>query len=228
MTKLIKNGLAALALTAVATPVLAAQLETMEQKFSYAVGYQFAQQLKAQDVKVDGAAFAAAIDDVLQGRKTQLTPEQMSAAIQAGREELAKQRQEKADKALAAGKRFLEQNSKKEGVVVLPSGLQYKVLKAGTGAQPAEGESVTVNYRGTLIDGTEFDSSYARGEPATFSLGGVIPGFREGISKMKTGGKWQLFIPSELGYGPRGAGDAIGPNEVLVFEVELLSTQPAK
>lgn len=228
MTKSIVTGLAGITLALTGSLVSAAELETVEQKFSYAVGITFAQQLKAQQVNVDGTAFAAAIDDVLKGRPLQMTPQQMGEAIEAGKQKLAQEREQRAQKALADGKAFLEENKGKPGVVVLPSGLQYQVITAGTGDKPAEGQSVTVNYRGTLIDGTEFDSSYGRGEPATFELGGVIPGFREGIGQMKTGAKWKLFIPSELGYGERGAGGAIGPNEVLIFEVELLSTQAAK
>ncbi|HOJ23353.1 MAG TPA: FKBP-type peptidyl-prolyl cis-trans isomerase, partial [Armatimonadota bacterium] len=126
-------------------------------------------------------------------------------------------------------------NKKKPGVVTLPSGLQYKVLKEGTGKSPKVTDTVTVHYRGTLIDGTEFDSSYRRNEPATFEVGQIIPGWVEALQLMKTGAKWQLFIPSELAYGEQGAGSQIGPNSVLLFEVELLSIgepetpqQPAK
>ena len=132
-------------------------------------------------------------------------------------------------------KAFLAANKKKPGVVTLPSGLQYKVLKEGTGKSPKVTDTVTVHYRGTLIDGTEFDSSYRRNEPATFEVGQIIPGWVEALQLMKTGAKWQLFIPSELAYGEQGAGSQIGPNSVLLFEVELLSIgepeapqQPAK
>jgi FKBP-type peptidyl-prolyl cis-trans isomerase FklB len=123
------------------------------------------------------------------------------------------------------GDAFLAANKGKEGVVTLPSGLQYKILSAGTGPKPATSDSVVCNYRGTLIDGTEFDSSYKRGQPATFPVGGVIKGWTEALQLMPVGSKWQLFVPSELAYGERGTGADIGPNAVLIFEVELLSIQ---
>jgi FKBP-type peptidyl-prolyl cis-trans isomerase FklB len=123
------------------------------------------------------------------------------------------------------GEAFLAANKTKEGVVTLPSGLQYKVLKAGTGPKPSANDSVVCNYRGTLLDNTEFDSSYKRGQPATFPVGKVIKGWTEALQLMPVGSKWQLFIPSELAYGPRGAGPDIGPNATLIFEVELLSIQ---
>ena len=222
MSRMIKRTFAAFAVSGIVA-VQAAQLETPEQRFSYTLGYQFAQQLKSQDVFVDGASFGAALDDMMQGREPQLTLEQMREAMQAGREATAKAKQVKAEQALATGKKFLEENAKKEGVVTLPSGLQYKVLASGEGENPKADSKVTVHYRGTLINGKEFDSSYGRGEPTTFSLGGVIPGFREAISLMKPGAKWQVFIPSELGYGANGAGAVIGANETLIFEIELIS-----
>jgi FKBP-type peptidyl-prolyl cis-trans isomerase FklB len=134
------------------------------------------------------------------------------------------EQQEKAASNLAEGKAFLEENQKKEGVTALPSGLQYKVLKDGSGKLPKMTDTVTVHYRGTLIDGTEFDSSYSRNEPAAFRVGGVIRGWTEALQLMKEGSKWQLFIPPELGYGQRGS-SAIGPNSTLIFEVELISVE---
>ncbi|MDX1815211.1 MAG: FKBP-type peptidyl-prolyl cis-trans isomerase, partial [Thermodesulfobacteriota bacterium] len=144
---------------------------------------------------------------------------------------VAAQREERkkaAEKNLAEGKSFLEKNAKKEGVKTLPSGLQYKVLKKGSGISPKKTDTVTVNYKGTLIDGTEFDSSYKRGKPATFRVGGVIAGWTEGLQLMKPGAKWQLFIPPNLAYGERGAGARIAPNSTLIFEVELVSVQGSK
>jgi FKBP-type peptidyl-prolyl cis-trans isomerase len=132
---------------------------------------------------------------------------------------------EKAQKNLADGEKFLTENKTKEGVKTTESGLQYKVLEAGEGPSPKAGDTVTVHYRGTFVDGTEFDSSYQRGEPATFPLTGVIPGWTEALQLMKKGSKWMLFIPSELAYGERGAGNRIPPNSTLIFEVELLSSQ---
>ena len=128
-------------------------------------------------------------------------------------------------KNLEAGQAFLEANKKKEGVVTLPSGLQYKIITEGTGKQPKSTDTVVAHYRGTLINGTEFDSSYKRNEPATFPVAGVIKGWQEVLPLMKEGAKWQVYIPAELAYGPRGAGDIIGPNEVLVFDIELLSVK---
>jgi FKBP-type peptidyl-prolyl cis-trans isomerase FklB len=132
---------------------------------------------------------------------------------------------ESADKNLKAGEAFLAENAKKEGVVTLPSGLQYKVIEAGSGKTPKASDTVTVNYRGTLIDGKEFDSSYKRGEPATFPVSGVIAGWTEALQLMKEGAKWQLVIPPGLAYGEKGAGPVIGPNSTLVFEVELIKVQ---
>ncbi|MES9845234.1 MAG: FKBP-type peptidyl-prolyl cis-trans isomerase [Candidatus Sedimenticola sp. 6PFRAG5] len=223
----IKRPLMLLLLSATAGFAQAGDLETQEQRFSYTLGYQFAQQLKGQHVNVDGAAFGAALDDVLQGKKLQLTTEQMKEAMTAGRQAAVasaqKAKQEQGKQAAEDGRKFLEENKTKDGVTELPSGLQYMVLKAGEGESPKADDTVTVHYRGTLINGKEFDSSYGRGKPTSFSLGGVIPGFRESISLMKPGAKWKVFIPSKLGYGLNGAGSAIGPNETLIFEIELLS-----
>jgi FKBP-type peptidyl-prolyl cis-trans isomerase FklB len=132
-------------------------------------------------------------------------------------------RKAEGDENLKAGEVFLAENRKKEGVVTLPNGLQYKILKAGGGRKPTEADTVEVNYRGTLIDGTEFDSSYKRGKPVTFKVTGVIKGWTEALKLMPVGSKWQLFIPPQLAYGERGAGQAIGPNATLIFEIELLA-----
>lgn len=219
----LKAILPVVALTLPAVSVQSAELETLQQRFSYALGHQFAQQLQQQGVTVEGAAFGAAVDDVLKGSPVRLTPQEMSEAFRQTKQEMARLQQEKAQAAGKAGEAFLAQNSKQEGVEVLPSGLQYQVLQEGEGEQPGPGAKVTVHYRGTLISGQEFDSSYARGEPTTFALDGVIPGFREGIGLMNTGAKYKLFIPAALGYGETGAPGAIGPNETLIFEVELIA-----
>ncbi len=203
----------------------AVELDTADKRFSYTLGVRFGQQLKTEGVQVDGVAFAAAIDDVIQGNALQLNPQQMSEAMQTGRDALIQAKKEQAQAAQEAENKFLEENKKKEGVVVLPSGLQYIELAAGEGESPKNDSKVTVNYRGTLINGKEFDSSYSRGEPASFKLDGVIPGFREALSQMKPGAKWQVFIPSKMGYGPAGAGAVIGPNETLIFEIELISVE---
>jgi len=201
-------------------------LKTDKQKFSYAVGFQIGQNLKRQKVEIDPKAFTQGAQDSLAGASARLKPEEMQAAIQAEQQkEIAKQ-QAHAKKNLEAGQVFLEANKKKPGVVALPSGLQYKVITAGTGKQPKITDTVVVHYRGTLINGTEFDSSYKRNEPVTFPVDGVIKGWQEVLPLMKEGAKWEVYIPSELAYGPRGAGEAIGPNEVLIFDIELLSVKP--
>ncbi|WP_082117170.1 FKBP-type peptidyl-prolyl cis-trans isomerase [Sedimenticola thiotaurini] len=228
MSLFIKPIIVSAVLGAAAFSVQAAELTSLEQKFSYALGFQFAQQLKQQGVTVDGSAFGAALDDVLEGRTPKLSSKEMSEAFSQTKEEMAKAKAQEAIAAKDAGEKFLAENSKQDGVVVLPSGLQYQILKAGEGEKPMAGATVTVHYRGTLISGKQFDSSYDRGEPTSFSLDGVIPGFREGISQMKPGAKWKLFIPSNLGYGEVGAPGAIGPNETLIFEVELLSFEAPK
>lgn len=228
MSVSIKPIITAAVLATAALSAQAADLTSLEQRFSYALGYQFAQQLKQQGVTVEGAAFGAALDDVRNGNTTQLTTEQMSEAFSQTKEAMAKVKAQESIAARQAGEKFLADNSKREGVVVLPSGLQYQVLQAGEGEKPMTGATVTVHYRGMLTSGKEFDSSYARGEPTSFSLDGVIPGFREGISQMNQGAKWKLFIPSSLGYGEVGAPGVIGPNETLIFEVELLSFEAPK
>ncbi|MCW8945197.1 MAG: FKBP-type peptidyl-prolyl cis-trans isomerase [Sedimenticola sp.] len=227
MSVSIKHLVPSMALALSAFSVSAAGLDTLEQRFSYALGQQFAQQLKQQGVKVEGAAFGAAVDDALKGMPSQMSPEEMSESFRQMKEVLAKEKAEAAIAAKQTGDKFLEQNGAKEGVVVLPSGLQYQVIQPGEGDTPPAGAEVTVHYRGTLITGKEFDSSYARNEPTSFSLNGVIPGFSEGLSLMNKGAKWKLFIPSSLGYGEVGAPGAIGPNETLIFEVELISITPA-
>lgn len=218
----VKRAVSIVAIAVLPFSLQAASLDSQEKKFSYTLGYQFGQQMKKDGIKVDAGAFAAGVDDVLQDNDLQLSLEEMKAALQAGREALQKEKQAKLQAATEAGKAFMEQNAKQEGVVVLPSGIQYKVLKGGEGTPPARDAEVTVNYRGTLVDGKEFDSSYQRGKPTTFKLDGVIPGFREAISLMKPGAKWQVVMPPSMAYGERGAGASIGPNETLVFEIELL------
>jgi FKBP-type peptidyl-prolyl cis-trans isomerase FklB len=204
----------------------AAVFKTDKERISYAVGLQFAQNvLKRSDLDLDPKATAMAIQDVLSGTKPKLTTDEIRAAM----ELLQKQQAEKlaglATRNLEAGKAFLEENRKKEGVVTRESGLQYKVLTEGSGKQPKATDKVTAHYRGTLINGSEFDSSYRRNEPATFPLNSVIKGWQEALPLMKEGAKWQVVIPPELAYGPRGAGGAIGPNETLIFEIELIKVE---
>jgi len=208
-------------------------LKTQKEKFSYGLGMKTGQRMaesfKKQSVPFDSALLARGLKDGLAGGKTLLTDDEAQAAIKAVQEEIGKQQQEKMQVAGAANKKegdtFLASNKSKEGVVALPSGLQYKILKAGTGPKPTANDTVVCNYRGTLINGTEFDSSYKRGQPATFPVSGVIKGWTEALQLMPVGSKWQLFIPSDLAYGERGAGADIGPGSTLIFEVELMSIE---
>jgi FKBP-type peptidyl-prolyl cis-trans isomerase FklB len=209
-------------------------LKTQKEKFSYALGMKTGQRMaesfKKQSVPFDPAILARGLKDGLSGGKTLLTDEEAQAAIKAAQEEIGKKQQEKMQEAGAANKKegeaFLAANKGKEGVVTLPSGLQYKILKDGTGPKPTASDTVACNYRGTLINGTEFDSSYKTGQPATFRVSGVIKGWTEALQLMPVGSKWQLFIPSDLAYGNRGGpGGDIGPDTTLIFEVELLSVQ---
>jgi FKBP-type peptidyl-prolyl cis-trans isomerase len=216
-----------------ATP---APLETRKQKFSYAlgmnIGTNLGNSLKNQSVEVDWNLVAQGLKDSTGGGKTRLTEEEEKAVLKEVQTEVQKQQQEKtkeaADKNKTEGEAFLAANKSKEGVVTLPSGLQYKILTTGTGPKPTASDSVVCNYRGTLINGTEFDSSAKHGQPATFPVSGVIKGWTEALQLMPVGSKWQLFIPSNLAYGERGAGAQIGPNAALIFEVELLSIQEKK
>ncbi len=205
-------------------------LTTPKDKFSYALGMNLGTSLHRQSVPVDPNILARGLKDSLAGGKTLLTEEQAKAALAEVQNEMRKKQQEQMQEAgemnKKEGEAFLAANKGKDGVVVLPSGLQYKILTAGTGPKPAASDTVVCNYRGTLINGTEFDSSYKRGQPSTFPINGVIKGWTEALPLMPVGSKWQLFIPSELAYGERAPGPEIGPNSTLIFEVELLSIQP--
>jgi FKBP-type peptidyl-prolyl cis-trans isomerase len=200
------------------------ELKSAEQRFSYASGYLFIKQMEAQPIKIDPAALSAAIEDVSQGKEPQLTMEEMSKAMEDGKQIIAKARAKEAEGALEEEKKFLQENKTKPGVVELESGLQYIELQPGKGDHPQEDSHVTVHYRGTLLNGKVFDSSYSRGKPAIFNLDGVIPGFKQALLKMRPGAKWKLFIPSAMAYGTRGAPPAIGPNQTLIFEIELISS----
>jgi FKBP-type peptidyl-prolyl cis-trans isomerase FklB len=213
-----------------ATATADVPLKTTRDQASYVVGLNIGRQLQADGAEFNIDALVLGMRDVLGKVKPRLTDEQMKAALTAFQQEmeskLTTRRKQAADKNLPEGRAFLAANQKKPGVVTLPSGLQYAVLKKGTGPSPKVTSNVSVHYHGTLIDGTVFDSSVQRGEPAKFPVGGVIRGWTEALQLMKVGDKWRLFIPSELAYGPDGAGDQIGPHSVLVFDVELLSIDP--
>ncbi len=201
----------------------AASLDSDKSKFSYAVGVQIALSLRQDGPHFDVAALTQAIEDVLGGGQLKLTPEEMQQAFNTFQKKLKDERSQVAEENARKGQAFLAANKKKADVVSLPSGLQYQVIKAGKGEKPNLDDSVVVNYRGTLIDGKEFDSSYRRGEPATFPVNGVIKGWQEILPLMPVGSHWKVFIPAALAYGERGAGGDIGPNETLVFDIELLS-----
>jgi FKBP-type peptidyl-prolyl cis-trans isomerase FklB len=197
--------------------------KTEKEKLSYTIGHQIGQGLKQDGFDIDPAVVGQAIGDVMKGAKPALTVADMQAVLMASREKRLQARKALADKNLKAGQEFLAANKSKKDVVTLPSGLQYKVVKAGAGDKPRPEDTVTVHYHGTLIGGTVFDSSVARGQPATFPVKGVIKGWQEVLPLMPTGSKWQVVIPAELAYGPNGApGGKIGPNEVLIFDIELI------
>jgi FKBP-type peptidyl-prolyl cis-trans isomerase FklB len=204
-------------------------LKNEKEKVSYIIGVNIGRNLKAQSVEVDPDLVSKGMKDVASGGKLLMTDDEMKGTMEAFQKEMMKKHNEElkkvGEKNKVEGEAFLAANKKKPGVVTLPSGLQYKVITEGKGKSPKATDIVTVNYKGTLLDGTEFDSSYKRGEPATFPVNGVIPGWTEALQLMKEGSKWELFIPSNLAYGERGAGKAIGPNATLVFEVELLSVK---
>jgi len=203
-------------------------LKDVRQKTSYALGTDIGTNLKRQEVDLDAKALAAGIADALGGKplmseaEVRETLDQLRAKMMAGAEAKAKVAGEKN---LKEGEAFLAANGKKDGVKTTASGLQYKVLKPGTGATPKPSDEVKVHYHGTLIDGTVFDSSVERGEPISFPVTGVIPGWVEALQLMKVGDKWQIYIPSKLAYGERGAGGKIGPNSALIFDVELLGIE---
>jgi len=209
----------------------ATTLTTDREKQSYALGMNIARGLKGQSVDVDPTILTRAIKDVLTGAKPLLTDDEAMDELKKLQVEVRQkqdtERKELGDKNLKEGQAFLAANKTKDGVVTLPSGLQYKILTQGNGPKPTANDTVVCQYRGTLIDGTEFDSSYKRGQPATFPVSRVIKGWTEALELMPVGSKWQLFVPPDLAYGDRGAGNLIGPNATLIFEVEVLSIQGA-
>ncbi|HET6515196.1 MAG TPA: FKBP-type peptidyl-prolyl cis-trans isomerase [Thermodesulfovibrionales bacterium] len=209
-----------------------AVLKNEKDKVSYSIGVDIGARMKKQSIDVDMDILAKGLKDAYSGSKTLMTEQEVHETLAAYQKEMMAKQQERmkimGEKNKKEGEAFLAANKKKEGVITLPSGFQYKAIKEGTGKTPKATDTVTVNYRGTLIDGTEFDSSYKRGQPATFRVNGVIAGWTEALQLMKEGSKWELFIPANLAYGERGAGAAIGPNAVLIFEVELISVKPAE
>jgi FKBP-type peptidyl-prolyl cis-trans isomerase len=209
-------------------------LKTQKEKASYALGMKIGNDLRRQGVNasVDPALTARGLKDALSGSKALLTEDEEKAALTQLQTDVRGQMEAKAHTEGAAarkeGEDFLAANKSKPGVVTLPSGLQYKILNAGSGPKPTASDTVSCNYRGTLINGKEFDSSYKRGQPVSFPVGGVIKGWTEALQLMPVGSKWQLFIPSDMAYGDRGAGPDIGPGQTLIFEVELLKIEEPK
>jgi FKBP-type peptidyl-prolyl cis-trans isomerase FklB len=207
-------------------------LKTQKEKSSYVIGVDIGRALQKGGVEIEADLFARGVQDALAGGKLLMTEEEIKETMTAFQREMtARQTQARnqlGEKNKKEGETFLAENGKKPGVVTLPSGLQYKVLRPGTGKKPQAQDIVKVHYRGTLINGTEFDSSYRRGQPASFPVNRVIPGWTEALQRMEEGAKWQIFIPSRLAYGERGAGEDIGPHATLIFEVELLAIEKGK
>jgi FKBP-type peptidyl-prolyl cis-trans isomerase FklB len=206
-------------------------LKTDKDKVSYGIGVEFGTSLKSQGIEVDPETLAKGVKDAMAGGKLQMTDDELKQVLTALQEQL-KLKAEEAKTALSEANKkeaaaFFAANAKNQGVNSLPDGMQYKVLKTGTGPKPTDADVVTLQYRGTLLNGTEFDSSFSTGQPATFQVKGLIPGFREALLLMPVGSTYQFFIPSELAYGENGAGEVIGPNAALIFQIELLSIEPA-
>jgi FKBP-type peptidyl-prolyl cis-trans isomerase FklB len=200
---------------------------TQKEKYSYAIGMNIGKGMQRQPLDVDTNFLVRGLKDALTGAKAQLSDEEAQKLLTELQGEMRKKQEEQVhqlqDTNKKAGDAFLAKNKTEPGVVTLPSGLQYKIITEGTGPKPAASDTVVCNYRGTLLDGKEFDSSYKRGQPATFPVGGVIKGWTEALQLMSAGSKYQLFIPAELAYGDRGAGQDIQPGSTLIFEVELVS-----
>jgi FKBP-type peptidyl-prolyl cis-trans isomerase FklB len=230
-----RKWMLAAAMTLLTTIVAVAQdtapePKTDKDKFSYALGMNVGENFRKQGLDLDPALFSKAFSEAFSTGKTTMSEQDMQTVLMAASQEIRKKQAaaqaEKSEHAKAEGDKFLAENKTREGVVALPSGLQYKILKAGTGEKPMLNDTVVCNYRGTLINGTEFDASDKHGGPASFQVKGVIAGWTEALQLMPVGSKWQLFVPSNLAYGPQGPPD-IGPDATLIFEVELVSIQKA-
>lgn len=207
------------------------ELKTDKDKTSYAIGMEMGKGVKTQGIDVDAELLIRGFKDALADKPSLMSDEELRDVMTKLQAEV-RSKQQAAQQAAAAenkakGEAFLAENKKKDGVTTLPDGLQYKVISAGTGKKPAETDTVMCNYKGTFIDGTEFDGSEKTGKPAQFQVKGVIPGFREALQLMPVGSKWQVYIPSSLAYGERGAGNVIAPDSTLIFDIELVSIQEA-
>jgi FKBP-type peptidyl-prolyl cis-trans isomerase FklB len=199
------------------------ELTNLTDKISYIIGRDMASNLRKQGINIEAEAFMQGLKDALTGQPSALSQADIQQAMMALQQQMGQQQNAQASQNQQAGEKFLAENKSKAGVKTLPSGLQYQVLQEGKGKSPSRTDQVTTHYHGTLIDGTVFDSSYERGQPATFPVNGVIAGWTEALQLMQEGAKWRLFIPSDLAYGSKGAGGVIGPNTTLVFDVELIS-----
>lgn len=222
-------GLIAQNASAQSAPSPAPALKNQKEKLSYAIGMEMGKGVTAQGLDVDPGLVAQGLKDAISGAKALMSDEELRTVISGLQEEM-KQKQMQALEAAAAdnkkqGDAFLAENGKKDGVVTLPSGLQYKIITAGQGKKPVETDTVLCNYKGTFLDGTEFDSSTQAGKPVPFELKSIIPGFKEALQLMPVGSKWQIVVPPDLAYGERGAGNVIGPNSTLIFEIELVAIQ---
>jgi FKBP-type peptidyl-prolyl cis-trans isomerase FklB len=231
--KICRNVFIAVSLLVLASSLLYAEdapsLETQKQKESYSIGYQVGLSIKNDQVEVDFNKLVQGLNDAINEKEPLLTNEEMRSLIVARREKAREEQMQKLLEIRAKNAEeattFLKENGQKEGIKTTESGLQYKVLQEGDGVTPKEDDTVTVHYRGTFIDGKEFDSSYSRGEPQTFQANGVIKGWTEALQMMKVGSKWQIFVPPSLAYGRGGLGTTIPPNKLLIFEIELLSVE---
>ena len=228
-------ALTAMVISGCQSKVTKSDLKTLNNKVSYSIGLDYGKYMKNQSIEIDEKAFVQGLRDGLSADtslKPLLTETEIRQVIQQFQEEMMKKQQEKmkssGEKNKKDGAKFLEENKKKQGVKVTASGLQYKVIKAGNGKSPAENSTVTAHYKGTLIDGTEFDNSYKRGQPAELPVSGIIKGWTEALLLMKEGDIWELYIPSELAYGETGRQPQIAPNAVLVFQVELIKVNESK
>lgn len=224
--KHVLSGLVMLALSGLSLCAQAAELKTDQQRLSYALGMMSVMSMKLEGADLDNEAVLQAVRDSLEGKPLALSRQEMFDAINQARMAHKMPTSNTAQETLTAGQDFLNRNKHEQGVIERASGLQYRVLKEGAGKSPGPHDLVVAHYTGTLIDGTKFDSSVDRGTPATFGVDRVIPGWTEALQLMKEGSKWQLFIPSDLAYGPRAVGNKIPPNSTLIFEVELIEVKP--
>lgn len=219
----------AMTLLCSASVYAATTINTEAGKLSYAMGFKTGQAMKQQSIKINTQDFTLGLQDGYTAQKPVISEDEMQTALTTMQQDMVKKMQQKftevSAKNLIDGQQFLAKNAKETGVVTMPSGLQYKIITPGSGDSPTANDTVTVNYEGKLINGTVFDSSYKRGQPATFKVGQVIAGWQEALKLMKPGATWMLYIPANLAYGPQGSMGAIGPNETLIFKVDLISVK---